>query len=189
MTLSISCESSVTSWRRRSVMPFPSGLFPVRPDVSSDIAPPVEAARNRWSLTFVCVCVLVLSRLHPFSLERCRDFSEYFTVILYIWQHLSVGRKCIFVIFTRLHSLHRIFLIAASYFSCHSPCLMPQGCILGISLCLNGTLWGCSHWFLCSSSSAAEIPPVIVMFQGAKQCSDPQVLQYRPDLGSFLTWN
>lgn len=38
------------------MLPFPSGLFPVRPDVSSDIASPVQPTQNRWSLTSTWVC-------------------------------------------------------------------------------------------------------------------------------------
>lgn len=38
------------------MLPFPSGLFPVRPDVSSDIASPVQPTQSRWSLTSMWVC-------------------------------------------------------------------------------------------------------------------------------------
>lgn len=40
------------------MLPFPSGPFSVRPDVSSDITSPVEPTQNRWALTSARVAVV-----------------------------------------------------------------------------------------------------------------------------------
>lgn len=114
--LSISCESSVTSLRPGSMLPFPSGQFPVRPDVSSDIASPVQPTQNRWSLTSTWVCFFKAQseaegkmRAHE---RKCWGYSDalkffwiFYTNILYL-ATLSPAPLCIFSYIKHIHIAH-----------------------------------------------------------------------------------
>ena len=63
--LSISCESSISSLRPGACCHSHPACS--RPDVSSDIASPVQPTQNRWSPTSTCAC---LSKLWQFSVGR-----------------------------------------------------------------------------------------------------------------------